>query len=80
MTSPTYREIVRDLERRGYERARVAGSHATYRRDGSVVTVCIAHLGDRPQRRVYRQMCDKLGFSPGRRGGPCPGLGRKGRA
>lgn len=62
---PTFREIVRDLERRGYTRARVSGSHATYELGPSSVTVCINHLGRRPVLGTYRLMCRRLGFRPG---------------
>ena len=67
MDIPTFREIVADLERRGFERVRCKGSHATYARGGRTVTVCVKRAGGHPTPHTYRCMRERLGFEPGKR-------------
>ena len=65
---PTFREIVADLGRRGYELRSVKGSHAKYGRGGRTVIVCIKRMGGHPRKDVYKLMCRRLGFEPGKDG------------
>lgn len=66
MDIPTFREIVADLERRGFGRVRCKGSHATYARGGRTVTVCVKRTGGHPRKDTYKLICKRLWFEPGK--------------
>lgn len=64
---PTFREIVADLRRRGFELRGCKGSHAKYGRGGRTVIVCCKRMGGHPRKDIYKLMCKRLGFEPGRK-------------
>ena len=66
MRIPTYREIDRDLMRRGFSKRPSKGSHYQYK-CGMVSTVLSSnHMGYSPSRGLYRHICNQLGFNPGK--------------
>ena len=65
MNIPTYREIIGDIERRGYKRIRCKGSHATYSDGVRRVGLCVKHASGHPTRHMYVKLSDTLGFKPG---------------